>query len=58
MREKSSGLVLSVDMQDPNTTRGVTEVVKNYVPYATVLSEDGRVRKKMAINGIFSCALG
>ena len=53
MREKSSGLVLSVDMQDPNTTRGVTEVVKNYVPYAAVLSEDGSVRKKMVVNGNF-----
>ena len=53
MREKSVGFVLSVDMNDPSTTRGVTEVLKKHLDYVPVLSEDGHVRQKMVINGIF-----
>ena len=53
MRERSKGLVLSVDMQDPSTTRGLAEVLKNYSPYVSVLSECKNVRRKMVINGPF-----
>ena len=52
MREKSKGFVLAVDMQDPSTTRGLTEVLKNYLNYTGVLSEDGNLRRKMIINGL------
>ena len=51
MREKSKGLVLAVDMNDPSTTRGVTEVLKNLVPYLASLTEDGNVRQKIIVNG-------
>ena len=53
MKEKSVGQVLSVELQDPNTTRGVTEVIKNYNPYASVVSDCGNVRRKIVINGMW-----
>ena len=45
-------LVLSVDMDDPSTSRGVTEVMKKWIKYTSVLSSCGNVRRKMVINGI------
>ena len=51
MKEKSNVQVLSVELQDPNTTRGVIEVMKNYVPYLSSESECGNVRRKMVVNG-------
>ena len=51
MREVSSGLVLSVENQDPNTTHGVTEVMKNLLKYTPILSSDGHIRQKTNLNG-------
>ena len=57
MKEKSNGIVLAVDLQDPNTTRGVVEVLKNYNNYVSATSESGQVRHKVVINGTlqFKC---
>ena len=52
MKEKSEGIVLAVDLQDPNTTHGMVEVLKNYNNYAHDISECGNVRQKMVVNGI------
>ena len=52
MREKSVGMVLSVDLQDPSTTRGVTEVMKGYLNVVPIVSPCGNVRKKTVIHGI------
>ena len=51
MKEKSNGIVLAVDLQDPNTTHGMVEVLKNYNHYTPAISECGNVRKKMVVNG-------
>ena len=51
MRSKSEVQVLSVDLQDPNTTRGVVEVCKNLLEYTSVVSECGNVRRKKIVNG-------
>ena len=51
MKEKSSSRVLGVDMQDPNSTYGITEVMKNIMEYVPEVSDCGRVHKKTVIFG-------
>ena len=51
MREKSVGQVLSVDAQDPSTTKGMTEVLKKCLQYVPVISDCKNVRRKMVVNG-------
>ena len=53
MKEKSVGQVLRVDLQDPNTSRGITEVLKNCIPYVSNESDCGNVRRKVVVNGIW-----
>ena len=51
MKEKTIGQVLSVELQDPNTTQGIIEVLKTYLKYATPISPCGNVRRKIVIHG-------
>ena len=51
MKQKSSSRVLKVDMQDPNSTHGITEVMKNIMEYVPEVSDCGRVHKKTVIFG-------
>ena len=51
MREKTKSYVLSVDLDDPSTSTGITDVVKKILPYIPVISEDGHVRKKTCLMG-------
>ena len=51
MREKSESWVLDLTGADPNTTEGITKVLKMCTSYAPVLSACGQVRAKIPING-------
>ena len=51
MREKTESFVLAVDLKDPNTTKGVVDVMKNYNSYSPSLTECGNVRQKVAVMG-------
>ena len=53
MKEKTKSYVLSVDLDDPSTSTGITNVVKKILPYIPVISEDGHVRKKTCLMGQF-----
>ena len=51
MREKTKSYVLSVDLDDPSTSTGITDVVRKILPYIPVVSKDGHVRKKTCLMG-------
>ena len=51
MKQKSERWVLKVDLQDPNSTHGITEVLKNILKYVPAVSEDGEIRKASVIFG-------
>ena len=51
MREKTKSFVLSVDLDDPSTSNGITDVCKKILPYIPVISSDGHVRKKTCLMG-------
>ena len=51
MREKSKSWVTDLTLADPNTTEGITEIMKLYTKYQPVISTCGTVRAKGAVNG-------
>ena len=51
MRQRSESRVLKVDLQDPNSTHGITEVLKNIIKYVPEVSECGEIRKASVIFG-------
>ena len=58
MREKTQSYVLSVDLDDPSTSNGITEVAKKIIPYIAVTSECGHVRKKTCLMGKYKTFYG
>ena len=51
MREPSKSWVTDLTLADPNTTEGITEIMKMYTKYQPVISTCGGVRAKGAVNG-------
>ena len=54
MKEKTQSYVLSVDLDDPSTSNGITKVAKKIIPYIVVTSECGHVRKKTCLMGKYN----
>ena len=51
MRSKCAVHVLSVELKDPSTTKGLSDVLKNYVPYVSLESDSPDVRRKVLVHG-------
>lgn len=51
MREKTKSFVLSVDLDDPSTSEGITNVARKVLPYVADKTPCGEVRKKTAFMG-------